>query len=197
MTVTPLAITVLALLNERDMHPYEMVQLLRQRHRDRLVKLRPGSLYHTVARLDRDELVTVIGTDRDGNRPERTTYTITDTGRGTLTAHVTEMLGTPAREYPQFPLALAEAHNLDGDTVARLLLERIALLEHDLDTLDAYRAAVVAPGKPRAFWFHVDYQRAMTRTEIDWLLATVDELRSGALPWVGSDGCPTPAPQQT
>ncbi|WP_137875332.1 helix-turn-helix transcriptional regulator [Rhodococcus sp. Q] len=197
MTVTPLAITVLALLNERDMHPYEMVQLLRQRHRDRLVKLRPGSLYHTVARLDRDELVAAVGTDRDGNRPERTTYAITDTGRDQLSGRVAEMLGTPTREYPEFTLALAEAHNLDCDTVVRLLLERIALLEHDLDVLDAYRAAVNAPGKPRAFWLHVDYQRAMTRTEIDWLLATVDELRSGELPWVGPDGCPTPAPQQT
>ncbi|MFF0815469.1 PadR family transcriptional regulator [Rhodococcus sp. NPDC003318] len=187
MTVTPLAITVLALLNERDMHPYEMYQVLQQRRGDRLVKLRPGSLYHTVARLDRDEMVVAVGTDRDGNRPERTTYAITDAGRRTLRERVTEMLGQPVREYPQFPLALAEAHNLDRDTVVRLLTDRIGRLEQDLAELDASRTAVAELGKPRAFWLELDYLRAVARTEIDWLRGTVDELDDGALPWITPD----------
>src|SRR5437868_2840544 len=42
MALTPLAITVLALLNERPMHPYEMHQLLLARRVDRVVKVRPG-----------------------------------------------------------------------------------------------------------------------------------------------------------
>jgi len=46
--LTPLAISVLALLEERSMHAYEMYQLLITRHNDRLLKVRPGSLYHTV-----------------------------------------------------------------------------------------------------------------------------------------------------
>ena len=49
--LTPLAISVLALLNERPMHAYEMYQLLLSRHNNRIVKVRPGSLYHTVERL--------------------------------------------------------------------------------------------------------------------------------------------------
>lgn len=67
--LTPLGITVLALLFERPMHPYEMYQLLIQRRDDRLVKIRPGSLYHTVDRLERQELVVALGTEREGNRP--------------------------------------------------------------------------------------------------------------------------------
>lgn len=183
MTLTPLAITVLALLNEADMHPYEMYQLLRQRRGDRLVKLRPGSLYHTVARLERDELVVATGTHRDGNRPERTTYTISDAGRSALTDQVAAMLGTPTREYPQFPLALAEAHNLDADTVVRLLRVRLEHLESELAELDANRAVTAQLGKPRVFTLHLEYLRTMTATEIDWLRATVDDLADGTLPW--------------
>jgi DNA-binding PadR family transcriptional regulator len=182
--LTPLAITVLALLNERDMHPYEMYQLLVQRRSDRLVKLRPGSLYHTVDRLERDGLVTVVCTQRDGNRPERTLYAVADEGRVALEERIAEMLEKSVREFPQFPLALAEAHNLDRDTVATLLRGRIALQEQELDALDSARAVLVAAGKPRVFWFGLDYQRAVTRTEIDWLRTTIAEIDSGELPWL-------------
>ncbi|MFC9786185.1 PadR family transcriptional regulator [Rhodococcus sp. NPDC127528] len=182
--LTPLAITVLALLNERDMHPYEMYQLHVQRRGDRLVKLRPGSLYHTVDRLERDGMVTVVGTQRDGNRPERTLYAVTDEGRAALKSRVAELLEKSVHEFPQFPLALAEAHNLDQDTVVELLRGRIALQEQELDELDSIRAVLVAAGKPRVFWFGLDYQRTVTRTELDWLRGTVAEIASGELPWL-------------
>ena len=51
MALTPLALSALGLLVERPMHPYEMYQLLLERHEDRFVKVRPGSLYHSVERL--------------------------------------------------------------------------------------------------------------------------------------------------
>ena len=79
--LTPLGISALALLAERPMHPYEMYQLLMERSEDRVVKVRPGSLYHTVDRLAGQGYVRATGTGRAGNRPERTTYEITATGR--------------------------------------------------------------------------------------------------------------------
>ena len=78
--LTPLGLIVLALLAEGDMHPYEMMRLLRMRRDDRLVTITNGTMYHTVARLEREGLVAEVGVDRDGNRPERTTYTVTDAG---------------------------------------------------------------------------------------------------------------------
>uniref|UniRef100_UPI002457CCC0 PadR family transcriptional regulator n=1 Tax=Nocardia brasiliensis TaxID=37326 RepID=UPI002457CCC0 len=115
--VTPLGIAVLALLEERPMHPYEMYQLLIARREDVLVKVRPGSLYHTVARLAEQHMVQSEGVDREGNRPERTTYRITEGGRTALRARIAEIVRYPAPEYPMFPVALAEAHNLPKDDV--------------------------------------------------------------------------------
>ena len=83
--LTPLGVAALSLLVEEPMHPYEMYQLLIARHEDRLVKVRPGTLYHAVGRLEEQGLVTATGTDREGNRPERTTYTISAAGREALT----------------------------------------------------------------------------------------------------------------
>ncbi|WP_449373878.1 hypothetical protein [Arthrobacter psychrolactophilus] len=45
--LTPLGISALGLLVERPMHPYEMYQVLMQRHEDRIVKAQPG---HAVSR---------------------------------------------------------------------------------------------------------------------------------------------------
>jgi DNA-binding PadR family transcriptional regulator len=96
--LTPLAVAALALLAERPMHPYEMYQTLITRSEDRLVKVRPGSLYHTVDRLTRQGFVEAVGTDRGGNRPERTTYNITESGQLALSERVAEMLATPVNE---------------------------------------------------------------------------------------------------
>jgi len=79
--LTPIAVMILATLREADMHPYEMVRLLKERGDDRLVPLQKGTIYHAVARLERDGLLAEVGVDRDGNRPERTTYTLRDAGR--------------------------------------------------------------------------------------------------------------------
>ncbi|MBN9189981.1 MAG: PadR family transcriptional regulator, partial [Microbacterium sp.] len=65
---------VLALLREGDMHPYEMIRLMRQRSDDRMLTITNGTLYHTVGRLERAGLLDEVRIDRDGNRPERTTY---------------------------------------------------------------------------------------------------------------------------
>ena len=70
-SLTPLGVAALSLLVEEPMHPYEMYQLLVARHEDRLVKVRPGTLYHAVGRLEEQGLVEATGTEREGNRPER------------------------------------------------------------------------------------------------------------------------------
>ncbi|WP_245719941.1 PadR family transcriptional regulator [Nocardia uniformis] len=181
--LTPLAIAVLALLEERPMHPYEMYQLLMARREDYLVKIRPGSLYHTVDRLAEQQLTIAEGTGRAGNRPERTIYRITDSGRDALRTRVADILRRPNREYPIFPAALAEAHNLPREQVIDLLRERIALLDLDIAELDALSAWVLNRQVPRRYWMVIDYGRAQSLAQANWLRGLVTELESGELEW--------------
>lgn len=165
------------------MHPYEMYQLLVQRSEDRVIKVRPGSLYHTVDRLASSGLVRATGTEREGNRPERTTYEITERGSVALSERVSEMLGTPINEYPEFPLALGEAHNLPVETVIQLLRNRVNLLRADLEFTDASIAALEAKRLPRKYWVNVQYSRALRGVETTWLESLIDDLESGVLSW--------------
>ncbi|NEW25159.1 helix-turn-helix transcriptional regulator [Nocardia cyriacigeorgica] len=182
-TVTPLAIAVLALLEERPMHPYEMYQLLAMRREDKLVKVRPGSLYHVVTRLAELDMVRAEGIDRAGNRPERTTYRITAAGRETLRTRIAELLRTPLPEYPLFPVALGEAHNLPKPEVLALLRERLDHLAGESAELETMIAKAERKQVPRRYWIVLPYLRATVRAEIEWVEQLVAELDSGALLW--------------
>jgi DNA-binding PadR family transcriptional regulator len=181
--LTPLGIAALALLMERPMHPYEMYQLLITRGEDRLVKVRPGSLYHAVERLTRHGFVEPVGTDREGNRPERTTYRITDSGQLSLSERVADIIANPVNEYPEFPLAIGEAHNLSRDSFVELLRRRRLNLLSNLGMFRIGSSDVAEKGVPKKYWIDVTYQEAMVKAEIEWLDGLVAELESGALDW--------------
>jgi DNA-binding PadR family transcriptional regulator len=179
----PLAIAALALLNERPMHPYEMVQVLTERHQDRIVKVRIGSVYHVVERLAQSGLVEATGTEREGNRPERTTYAMTAAGRRELTAWISALLREPVNEYPAFLVALSQAHELDQATVVALLRERDAHLSALIDDVTAVVAEAQDQGTDEAYWVTADYLRAQLITERDWLRRLADRIESKDLPW--------------
>ncbi|MCE4268085.1 PadR family transcriptional regulator [Rhodococcus globerulus] len=187
VSLTPLGITVLGLLSERSMHPYEMYQLASVRRGDQLVKIKPGSLYHTVSRLEKQELLASIGTDREGNRPERTTYEITDRGRSALEHQLREMLAVPVREYPRLPLALAEMHNLSAATACRMLRIRLAHLDETIAKFEADYEALKAAEKPRIFTVGADYAHALTVAEREWIGALVTDIESGEMPWLSQE----------
>ena len=76
----PLALAVLVCLYERPMHPYEVAQTLRSRAKQESVRLNYGSLYAVVESLEKKGFVKATGTVREGKRPPRTIYEITDDG---------------------------------------------------------------------------------------------------------------------
>ena len=181
--LTPLGIAVLALLDERGMHAYEMYQLLLQRRNDRLLKVKPGSLYHTVERLAGQELVRATGTERAGNRPERTTYEITPAGKRALEERVRTGIEDYAYEYPLFPVVLSEAHNLEPADAAGAFRRRLTALDAELAELDASIAEVTERQVPEQFWVAADYQRAVLAAERDWLATLIHRIESKDLSW--------------
>ncbi|WGD37751.1 PadR family transcriptional regulator [Lysinibacter sp. HNR] len=181
--LTPLAVAVLALLLERPMHPYEVYQLLMQRSMDSFVKVRPGSLYHTFERLLKGGTVRAVGTEREGNRPERTTYEITSEGREAMERKVREMLAESDHEYPNFPLAVGEAHNIPRETAVMLLSERLERKRAEVAVLDTKITSAEEREIPKRYWLAADFCRAMTTAEIGWLKSLIADIETGDIPW--------------
>src|ERR1700733_4105132 len=171
-----LGISVLALLRARPMHGYEMYQTLVDRHADRIVKVRPGSLYHVVDRLTEEKLIRRAATARDGKRPERAIYEITDAGAEALADRVGQLIAEPAYEFPQLAVALAEIDTLGGDAAADAVDDRVGALEARAAEVRGLRDARVTPaGCLLAF----EYLLATTQAELSWLQSFADSMRSG------------------
>ena len=138
----PLALAVLALLFERPMHPYEMAATLKQRHKEESIKLRYGSLYTVIELLLARGLIRAKATSREGKRPERTVYALTDPGREELLDWMRDLLRDPVKEYPQFEAALSLMPVLPPDEAIALLRDRALRLAGEAARLETSLAAV-------------------------------------------------------
>ncbi|NUP41468.1 MAG: PadR family transcriptional regulator [Streptomyces sp.] len=177
----PLALAVMVLLGERPMHPYEIARVLRQRGKEHSIKINYGSLYTVVQNLEKHGFVEVAGVQRQGNRPERTLYGLTDAGRTETHDWLADLVAVPAKEYPAFEVALSLIAALHPDEAMELLTERAAAQEVQAAALRGVLAKLGAE-LPRLFLVETEYQAHMLEAEAAWIRALLDELTSGGLP---------------
>lgn len=175
-------IAVLALLREAPMHPYEMQRLLRLRHKDEILALKRGSLYHAIGRLERDGLIGAKSTGRDGRRPERTTYAITATGHKEFSRVLRHIIATPRRESSEFMAAMSFLVHLTPAEALPRLEERARHLENEI----AARSAGVAAAAARVLRINLvesEYLLAVLKAELAWVRNLIGEISSGKLSW--------------
>jgi DNA-binding PadR family transcriptional regulator len=180
---TPLALAVMNLLAEHPMHPYEMKSKMKERGHDQVIRLKGGSIYDTVVRLQEGGFIKSQAPSREGRRPERTVYAITDAGREEIMAWLRELLAQPVNEYPQFGAALAFFAALDKDEVVRLLKVRIALLDGQAAGEEKQLKTFMDMGLPRLFLVEADYAVVMKRAERDWVRQLIEDIEGGRL-WI-------------
>ena len=180
----PLSMAVLALLHEEPMHPYEISFTMRQRHWDWCIKLKFGSLYHTVETLIRDRFIEPVETEREGRRPERTVYAVTDLGRQAFLARLGEMVSIPERQYTDFEAGLKFIAHLDRDTAVRHLRERVTALRLEANHLEAVMRMLHDLKRLRRLSrIELEHALALYWTEIGWIGKLADEIESGELEW--------------
>src|SRR5580704_1863440 len=185
-TSNPLALAVLACLHERPMHPYEMASTMRERGKEQSIKLNYGSLYTVVDNLAKHGLIEAQEARREGRRPERTVYRLSDTGRVKLDAWMSDLLAAPVKEYPQFEAALSLMPVLHPDHVLTLLRERIRALEKEIAKEHVLLGAASRAGLPRLLLIESEYHLALRETELSWVRNLADEMEAGTLE--GLDG---------
>ena len=166
------------------MHAYRMHELIKRRGKDSVVNVtQRNSVYQTIARLLRSGLISVQSTERDEGRPERVVYEISDDGRSALTTWLKDMLGAPAREYPDFPAALAFLPVLTAKDALLALEQRAGEVDAQLVQSQAIARQLLDGGLPRLFLIEDEYKQAMLKAELAWLKKLVEDLKSKALTW--------------
>ena len=177
----PLALAVLGLLTERPMHPYEMSTTLRERAKEESIKLNYGSLYSVVESLQRHQLIEVQETIREGRRPERTIYAITDAGRTEFVDWLSDLLAIPVKEYTQFEAALSLMPGLPPDEVLRFLQTRRTRLDTEIVATRAVLDDLARQKLPYLFLIELDYLQEIRRAELAFVDRLVAGIRDGSL----------------
>ncbi|MDQ2727946.1 MAG: PadR family transcriptional regulator [Actinomycetota bacterium] len=177
----PLALAVLVSLYERPMHPYEVAQTLRARAKQESVRLNYGSLYGVVDGLERRGLIRARETVREGRRPERTIYEITDAGAREASDWLSELLAVPAKEYPAFMAGLSFMAALPPEEVTAALSARARVLEFQLEQLRGVQRAAAKAGLPRLFFVETEYEHRLLQAELDFVGELVTNIESGSL----------------
>lgn len=175
------ALAVLATVYQRPMHRYEMALLMRAHGKDRDMDVKWGSLYTVVQNLEKHGLLEAIGTSRQGARPERTIYRITEAGVEEMVDWTRELLVVPEREHPRFIAGLSLIMVLPPGTVIALLTQRLEKLEA---SAGAQKAALAEHLRevPRLFLVEDEYAIAMTEAEAGWVRSLLAELVDGTFP---------------
>lgn len=175
-------VAVLAFLHEAPMHPYQMQRLLRLRHKDEILALKRGSLYHAIARLLRAGLIAVRTTNREGKRPERTIYRITPAGVTVFMNTIRSMVIVPRRESSEFLAALSFLVHLDPEEAAQRLGERAHKLQSEVEQLSAGLASASAH-VARINLIESEYLLTLLKAELGWVNRLEKDIRSGELDW--------------
>jgi DNA-binding PadR family transcriptional regulator len=176
-----LALAVLSCLFEKPMHPYEITQTLRQRHTHEAVRLNFGSLYGVVASLEKRELIRAVETVREGKRPERTIYEITDAGKSEAHDWLSDLIAVPEKEYLHFEAALALVGGMDPDQVLTLLKSRTHAIEAKRQRFQAEMAQAKEWRLPRLFLLEGEFVDALYEKELAWVKGLIADMESGEL----------------
>jgi DNA-binding PadR family transcriptional regulator len=191
-----LALAVLSYLSQQPMHPYELSRTLREHGDDRSIKFNHGSLYMVVQQLAKAGFISEVETSRDGQRPERTVYALTEAGRAEFRDWLRDLVAEPAHEYPQFVAALSLVAALPPGDVLDLLGQR-------LDRLAAARAEIrglidssLGRGVPELFLVEEEYRLTLLDAEtsfIEEFTRRISDPQTGwAAMWAQFHGQPAP-----
>jgi DNA-binding PadR family transcriptional regulator len=175
-------LTVLCLLRLRPMHPYELQRLIREWHKDAFLELKRGSLYHAIERLRRAGCIEARETTREGRRPERTVYRLTEAGENAGIEWLRELLAKPVPEPTQFFAALSFLPHLTPAIVMEQLKERMGLLELEIASLRTV-LETMTPRIGRLVLIEVEYLKAMRQADLEWVKSFLEELHAGRLVW--------------
>ena len=170
-------LVLLGTIMERPASGYDILTFIRDRELDRWAHISTSTIYARLLRLERHGQIEGRSS-RDGNRPERVEYTITEQGRRTLAREV--MLHLTGFSDDPRTLGFAYLHALDTATALRALEEHERQLALEIDVIEQQIAGRRAPTLYSGGPFLNCMSRDHMRVELHYVRAACEILRDPA-----------------
>ncbi|NQX46744.1 PadR family transcriptional regulator [Paenibacillus tritici] len=176
---------ILGLLLERDMHPYEITLVMKERSMDQIIKLQMGSLYYAVDKLAEGGHIETVEVIRSPDRPDKTIYRITDKGKELMEQLILQQIKKSDPPYHPLYMALALSRYIDQEKVAKLLEERIREAEHQVNfAYQVYEEHISLVPRSSLHLMYGRYEHCLT--ELKWLKRLYDDVVAGKMSDKGS-----------
>jgi DNA-binding PadR family transcriptional regulator len=168
-------LVLLGLLCERPLYGYEIKQIIEE-HMGDWTSIAFGSIYFALDKLAEDEFVKKIGTEQPGNRPSRSVYEITDTGRAEFFRLLRESWQTVEREYFDIDVCLFFIDRLPEKEVQKYLQMRKSRLEKSLGYLLMHeKEQTDNPNVPAQAVAIFNHTRMHLQSELDWTISLLNK----------------------
>jgi DNA-binding PadR family transcriptional regulator len=132
--LSKLAALILGVVSERERNPYEITKMLEQLNTKKLLPLADSTVYATINNLKKQGLITGR-TERTGNLPEKTIYSITPGGEFEFHESITSFLEDDVNSPSNFDIGILLMHNLSKPEILMKLKKKLERLESNSYTI--------------------------------------------------------------
>ncbi|MBW4085482.1 PadR family transcriptional regulator [Paenibacillus sp. S150] len=175
---------ILGLLLERNMHPYEITLVLKERTMDKMMKLQMGSLYYAVDKLAQEGHIEAVEVIRSSDRPDKTIYRISDKGKALFEQLILQQIRKNDPAYHPLYTALAFSRHIDQSKVEKLLEERIRETEHQVNfAYQVYEEHIAIVPRSALHAMYGKYEHSLT--ELKWLQRLYEDVAARKLNDIG------------
>ena len=172
-------LVILGLLKRQPAHGYELLRSVRTQHMSEYMHVAPSGLYKALARLEDQGCVTARA-EREGNRPERQTYSITRKGEARLEKLLLEHLRAALDHFDSLSAALTFGDLAPRDVLGDELRRRLEMVVGAQEEAARLLSEVLVPPGDRFFFprLRVDRWAEHLEAERRWLGKAIARLES-------------------
>jgi DNA-binding PadR family transcriptional regulator len=171
-------LVILGLLHDKPLYGYEIKQIIEE-HMGDWTSIAFGSIYFALDKLSEEKFVEKVSTEQAGNRPSRSVYQITDSGKEEFLRLLRESWQNMEQQYYDLDICIFFLNRLSMTEVKGYLRARIARLEQILAHLQMHEAEQMSnphvPPQARAIFNH---SRVHIQSEFEWtkdFLASIED----------------------
>jgi len=169
---------MLGLLKQGPLHGYEIKRIIETEMSD-WSHVAVGSIYFALEKMAQERLIEESETTREGNRPSRTVYRITDSGRTEFLRLLRESWAELEPQRFSLDFGIAFMGDLDSRELYGFLKSRVTVLEGILEGLSLHEREVLTSTEvPAAARLIFSHHAAHYKAELAWtreVLASVAE----------------------
>ncbi len=172
-------LVILGLLRENPLYGYEIKQIIEE-HMSDWTSIAFGSIYFALDKLSTENFVEKVSVEKEGRRPSRSVYQITDTGRQEFLRLLRESWGQVEREYFTLDICLFFIDALPADEIEKYLRQRQTILRSTLEHIASHRdEEMTHPDIPPVARAIFEHSLAHTRAELVWVSDLLEQIENG------------------